>query len=89
MNRRTFLRRALTGVAVVAVASKMPLSGLMSAPTSAPATIAGYSEYSNFSILAISQSIDEIVQKSAVELGYRAGQSIDELYAMTLDGTTA
>lgn len=86
MNRRNFLRRALTGVAVAAVASKIPFETLTSAKNSLPATIGEYAEYSNFSSLAESSSIDELVEKSAMELAYRAGQNMANLTFAVVEG---
>ena len=85
MNRRLFLRRALTGVAVAVVASQIPSKLLMDVATSQPETIGGYVDYCNFSQMALTDSMEKIIQESAVELGYRAGVSINELYAATFD----
>jgi len=85
MNRRNFLKRALIGAGAAVVASKIPLKLLTSPATSAETTINGYANYCNFSSVAVAESIDKAVQESAIELGYRASQSISELYAATFD----
>ncbi len=85
MNRRKFLSRVLTGAAVVAVGSKIPFAFSKMPKAPVVATISGYADYCNFSNLAIATSVDEIVSESAIELGYRASQSIRELEAATFD----
>jgi hypothetical protein len=84
MDRRSFLGRLIAGTAAIAVAPTL-LSEPFMTPAPIAATIGEYFEYANFSSFAIASSIDELVSNSAVELGYRAGQSINELYKATYD----
>jgi hypothetical protein len=86
MNRRGSLKVlgfGATAAAVVAVAPEFCNSLCSSWCTEhamPPAeTIGGWADYSNFSNLAIRSAIDESVQESAVELGYRASLSISDI----------
>jgi hypothetical protein len=49
------------------------------------AQLAEWSDYTNFSAFQVASSIDNVVGNSAVELGYRAGQSLSELYSTFFD----
>lgn len=84
MNRRAFFKRAAIGAAVVAVAPTL-LSEPFMTPAPVVATIGEYAEYANFSSFAVASSMNKLVTDSAVELGYRAGMSINDLYQATYD----
>jgi len=83
MNRRSFFKRAAISAAALAVAPTLLSEPFMPQPI--VATIGEYAEYTSFSNLAATTSIDQIVQESAAELGRRASQSIEELYMATYD----
>jgi hypothetical protein len=75
MNRRSFLRRTGTTLAVVAAA---PMLKFIPAPP-VDAVLGEYRNYTSFSDLAIAESIDKAVQDSAMQLDYRAGLRINFL----------
>ena len=52
---------------------------------SSPAAIGEWNDYTNFSSFAIAAAIDELVGNSAIELSYRAAQSLCLLNFATLD----
>ena len=85
MNRRGFLQRIIGGSIAVAVAASVPLKFLFPEKAEVYATIGEYNDYASFSQLAIAESMDKVVQDSAIQLGYAAGQSISELYRFTYD----
>ena len=82
MNRRKFLQCLGIGATTVAVAPKA-IEWLAFSSPNVP-TYGDYADYSNFSAFSISQGFDEAVQNAAMELGYRAGLSINTLYAAQL-----
>lgn len=82
MNRRSFFKKAALGAAVVAIAPAVLSEPFM--PQAA--TIGEYNNYANFSDMTIAQSMDETIMAAAVELGHRAGQSINDLWAVIFDG---
>lgn len=84
MNRRGFLGRLFAGTAAIAVAPTL-LSEPFMKPSPVVATISEWNEYCNFSSFVTTGATDEVIEQSAVELGYRASQSIEELYRATFD----
>lgn len=80
MNRRNFLKKAVMGVAAVAVAPSLlaiPAPINPGAPV-VNAVIGEYCEYANFSSFAIREALDKYIQEVAAELGRRAGESISK-----------
>lgn len=76
MNRRKFLQALGVGAVATQV---VPLMKFVT-PAPVRAVIGEYADYASFSDLAIAKAIDEHVQFAAMELGKRAGQSIDQMY---------
>lgn len=71
MNRRKFLGLlAVAPLAIKAMAVTPPIT----------ATISQYVDYASFGDLANAGAIDAVVQQAALELGYRAGLTVDALY---------
>lgn len=79
MNRRKFLKFAASGIATASVVGTIGLTSI-APPTTIDAVIGCYADYCSFSDLALATAIDEQVQFAAIELGRRAGPSIDRLY---------
>lgn len=48
-----------------------------------------WSDYTNFSRFSVAAAIDDQVGNSAVEMSYRAGQSLSELYSTFYDGLSS
>jgi hypothetical protein len=81
VNRRNFLR----GLAAAPVGLKLaPIWNVL--PLGPPvAVIAEWSNYANFSSMAIAAAMDEAVRHAAEELGRRAGESIIEYHRFIFD----
>lgn len=87
MNRRNFLKFLGVGVAVAAAAPSVVAALEPVCQTQAPiaAVIAEYSDYVNFSDLAIARAIDAHVSEAAAQLGHQAGLTLNALHSQTFD----
>ena len=92
MNRRSFLKWLGAGTAAVVVApaaiAKVAASASQTEKVWAPASIAEYSDYANFSSLSIANATDQLVSDAAKELAFRQSQSLEQLYTMALSTGT-
>lgn len=90
LNRRKFFKWLGAGVAASAVAPSVlkAAESLSVAPKTLTystyimgkdAFIGGYVDYANFSSFALASAIDEVVDNSAKELGYRHSLLLNEL----------
>lgn len=95
MERRGFLKKLFMGTAALGAVAVAPEVFLGASKTlfdpllgniPADAVIGKYANYVNFSDFAIAQAIDESVEKCALELGQRAGQSQAALLKAVAEG---
>ena len=98
MDRRKFLKYLGVGTAtaaVVVVAPELVEHAIGMGPVDEPymfayghgtevAHISEYADYSDFSELAIHESMDDIVAEAAKELAYRASLTMNQLWEATL-----
>ena len=88
MNRRSFFKKAATGAAVLAVAGNPAMAGfdwfMEENPDYNPfsAEVLEYADYTNFSRLAITSSIDSMIEEAAAELGKAHGRRIAALVSV-------
>lgn len=88
MQRRSFLKYLIGGLAVTAVERTFPFrvysfaSAVKPVQLVTPAVLGEYADYCNFSSFAITASIDDLLKDTAVEMSYRAGLSIEQLAAL-------
>lgn len=91
MNRRKFLKWIGLGAIAATIAPQFleRIDPVLNIPVPVNAVIGEYNNYANFSSFAVKESIDEVVENSAIELGYQVGQSISLLYATAFDGSSS
>lgn len=77
MNRRGFLKMLGIGAAVAAVSPTLAITKT----TGVRAAVGEYADYASFSSFSIAQAIDPVVALTAAELGCRAAEDINSLYA--------
>lgn len=98
MDRRGFLKKLGTGIAVAAVCTDPwcgSIAGNAIVPheeicglqhvVSIPETLGDYYDYTNFSSFAVQESIDDMTKNAAAELGRQAGISMKAMLERVYD----